>query len=355
MKNAEMRINMIRFESDYTEGAHPLIMEAMLKTNMEQTPGYGVDYHCEHARELIRRECQSPTADIHFLVGGTQANMTVIASALKPHQGVICAQSGHINVHETGAVEATGHKVLALPQTNGKISALQIEEVCKQHIEDESFEHTVQPGMVYISNPTEYGILYSKNELKSISEICRRYELFLFVDGARLGYGLMAEGNDLTLPDIANMCDVFYIGGTKVGALFGEAVVIINETLKKDFRYMIKQKGGMLAKGRLLGIQFETLFTDGLYYEISKHADSLAMKIKKAFEDKNIPFAYDSITNQQFPILNYEQAARLAEKYSFTMNESDLRKAPAQVRFCTSWATKESDVEALVRDINELV
>lgn len=346
---------MIRFESDYTEGAHPLIMEAMLKTNMEQTPGYGVDLHCEHARELIKQECKTPNADIHFLVGGTQANMTVIASALKPHQGVVCAQSGHINVHETGAIEATGHKVLALPQVNGKILAEQIEELCKQHIEDESFEHTVQPGMVYISNPTEYGTLYNKKELQSISKVCRQYGLFLFMDGARLGYGLMAESNDLTLPDIANLCDIFYIGGTKVGALFGEAVVITNETLKKDFRYMIKQRGGMLAKGRLLGIQFETLFTNGLYYEISKHADSMAMKIKKAFEDKNISFAYDSNTNQQFPILNYEQASKLAEKYSFTMNESDLRKGPAQVRFCTSWATKESDVEALIEDIKELM
>lgn len=346
---------MIRFESDYTEGGHPLIMEAMLKTNMEQTPGYGVDYHCEHARELIRHECKAPNADIHFLVGGTQANMTVIASALKPHQGVICAQSGHINVHETGAIEATGHKVLALSQINGKISAKQIENLCKQHIEDDSFEHTVQPGMVYISNPTEYGTLYNKNELESISKVCRQYGLYLFLDGARLGYGLMAEGNDLTLPDIASFCDVFYIGGTKVGALFGEAVVITNEMLKKDFRYMIKQRGGMLAKGRLLGIQFETLFTNGLYYEISKHADAMAMKIKKAFKDKNIPFAYNSDTNQQFPILNYEQASKLAEKYSFTMNESELRKAPSQVRFCTSWATKESDVESLVKDISELM
>lgn len=342
---------MIRFESDYTEGAHPQILEALLKTNYEQTPGYGVDEHCEHARELIRKHCQRPDADVHFLVGGTQANMTVIASVLRPHQGVICAESGHINVHETGAVESTGHKVLSLPQKDGKITAEQVELLCSQHLQDDSFEHMVQPGMVYISNPTEYGTLYNKKELVALSQICRKYELPLFLDGARLGYGLMAEGNDLLLTDIAQLCDVFYIGGTKVGALFGEAVVIINNRLKKDFRYFIKQKGGMLAKGRLLGIQFEQLFADRLYYEISEHADQMAMKIRKAFSDKKIPFAFDSVTNQQFPILNYAQAMKLSKKYSFTMNESELKKGPAQVRFCTSWATREEDVDALVQDI----
>lgn len=345
---------MIRFECDYTEGAHPRIMEALMRTNMEQTKGYGEDEHCEHARELIREKCGSADADVHFLVGGTQTNMTVIAAALRPHQGVICAESGHINVHETGAVEATGHKVLALPSADGKITAVQIKALCEEHFQDDSFEHMVQPGMVYISNPTENGTLYNKKELQAISEACKAYGIPLFLDGARLGYGLMAEGNDITLQDLAQYCDVFYIGGTKVGALFGEAVVITNNALKKDFRYYIKQKGGMLAKGRLLGIQFEELFRDELYMEISAHADRLAMKIKKAFEEKNIPFAYDSVTNQQFPILTYEMAMTLAKKYSFSMNEAELKKGPAKVRFCTSWATKEENVEELVSDIQKL-
>ncbi len=342
---------MIRFECDYTEGAHPRILEALIRTNMEQTKGYSEDEHCENARKLIREKCGSADADVHFLVGGTQTNMTVIAAALRPHQGVICAQSGHINVHETGAVEATGHKVLALPSEDGKITADQIKTVCDEHDYD---EHMVQPGMVYISNPTENGTLYNKKELQAISEVCKEYGLPLFLDGARLGYGLAAQGNDITLPDLAQYCDVFYIGGTKVGALFGEAVVITREALKKDFRYFIKQKGGMLAKGRLLGIQFEELFRDDLYMEVSAHADRLAMKIRKAFEDKNIPFAYDSVTNQQFPILTYEMAMKLSEKYSFTMNEAQLKKGPAMVRFCTSWATKEENVEALISDIQKL-
>ena len=342
---------MIRFESDYTEGAHEQILEAMLRTNMEQTPGYGVDLHCENAREMIRKQCDAPNADVHFLVGGTQANMTVIASILRAHQGAVCATSGHINVHETGAVEATGHKVLTIPSDDGKITAAQVEELCEEHYLDDSVEHTVQPGVVYISNPTENGTLYSKKELEELSVVCKKYHMPLFLDGARLGYGIMAEGNDLTLADIAKMCDVFYIGGTKVGALFGEAVVITNDALKKDFRYFIKQKGGMLAKGRLLGIQFEELFRDGLYFKIAKHADELAMEIKKAFEEKEIPFAYESVTNQQFPILTKEQADKLSEKYSFTRNENMLKKGPAMVRFCTSWATKKEDVAALVQDI----
>lgn len=345
---------MIRFESDYTEGAHEQILEALLKTNMEQTPGYGVDEHCEHARELIRKHCNAPDADVHFLVGGTQANMTVIASILRAHQGAVCATSGHINVHETGAVESTGHKVLTIPSEDGKITAMQVEELCNNHYLDESVEHTVQPGVVYISNPTENGTLYSKKELEDLSKVCKKYDMPLFLDGARLGYGLMAQGNDLTLVDIAQLCDVFYIGGTKVGALFGEAVVITNQVLKKDFRYFIKQKGGMLAKGRLLGIQFEELFRESLYFDIAKHADDLAMQIKDAFEEEGIPFAYESVTNQQFPILTKEQADKLSEKYSFTMNAASLKKGPSMVRFCTSWATKKEDVASLVQDIKAL-
>ena len=345
---------MIRFECDYTEGAHPRIMEALLATNMEQTQGYGMDEHCAHARELIRKKCGKEDADVHFLVGGTQTNVTVIASILKSYQGVICADSGHINVHETGAVEASGHKVLALPATDGKITASQIEEVYQTHIQDGSHEHMVQPGLVYISNPTEIGTLYTKQELTDISKVCHYIDIPLFLDGARLGYGLAAQGNDVTLEDIAELCDVFYIGGTKVGALFGEAVVITKESLKKDFRYHIKQRGGMLAKGRLLGIQFEELFKDDLYMEISAHADRLAMKIKQAFTEQGIPFAVDSDTNQQFPILNQEQAKKLALKYTFDKNDSELSKGPAKVRFCTSWATMEENVDELIADIRNL-
>ena len=241
---------MILFTSDYTEGAHPRIIEKLAETNMEQTVGYGEDPYCEEAREAIKKVCEAPEADVHFLVGGTQTNFTVISSILRPFQGVICADSGHINVHETGAVEATGHKVLALPSKEGKITGQQIKEYYDLHWSDESREHIVQPKMVYISHPTEVGTLYTKAELEDISSICKECGLYLFLDGARMGYGLMAPGTDVTLPDIAKCCDVFYIGGTKVGALFGEAVVITNPCLKQDFRYCIKQKGGMLAKGR---------------------------------------------------------------------------------------------------------
>ncbi len=250
--------------------------------------------------------CESPEADVHFLVGGTQTNFTVISAILRPHQGVLAAQSGHINVHETGAVEATGHKVLTLPSTDGTICADQVREIWKEHWEDANHEHVVQPGMVYISHPTENGTLYSKEKLTELSKACQELGLPLFLDGARLGYGLMAETSDLTLADVAELTDVFYIGGTKVGALFGEAVVITNPALKQDFRYLIKQRGGMLAKGRLLGLQFETLFTDGLYFELGKRADELALRLKKAFLDKGYGLAYDSYTNQQFPILPEE-------------------------------------------------
>lgn len=341
---------MIRFECDYAEGTHPQILERLTQTNFEQTQGYGEDRHCENARRIIRRLCESESVDVHFLVGGTQTNMTVISSILRPHQGVISATTGHINVHETGAIEATGHKVLALPTGNGKLTATQIEQVYHDHWNDVNHEHVVQPGMVYISNPTERGTIYAKHELQALSDVCRKYNLPLFMDGARLGYGLAAEGNDLTLSDIAELCDVFYIGGTKVGALFGEAVVITDEKIKKDFRYLMKQRGGMLAKGRLLGIQFEVLFESGLYFEISRHAIEMAMKIRDAFADQKISFLCDSPTNQQFPILTQEQIRLLSEKYAFEYwtKIDDERGA---VRFCTSWATREDDVEELVRDI----
>lgn len=344
---------MIRFENDYSEGAYPEILDRLVATNDTQTAGYGVDEFCESAKTLIRDLCEKPDADVHFLVGGTQTNMTVIASILRAHQGVISADSGHIHVHETGAVEATGHKVLALQGVEGKITARQVEAAYIAHEEDASKEHIVQPGMVYISNPTEYGTLYSKEELEAMSAVCRRLELPLFLDGARLGYGLMADGYDVTMADIARLCDVFYIGGTKVGALFGEAVVITNESLKKDFRYHIKQKGGMLAKGRLLGIQFQVLFEEGAYFKIAKEANRLAMKLSNALQNHGYQMLFPSITNQQFPIMTNEEIEKLRENYAFSYWEK-VDEQRAAVRFCTSWATKESDVDALIADLGKL-
>ena len=343
---------MIQFQCDYEEGACPQILERLVETNLEQTVGYSEDEYCKQAREKIKKACDAPEADVHFLVGGTQTNYVVIRSILRPYQGVISAVTGHINVHETGAVEATGHKVLALPSKDGKITASQVRAYYDAHWNDADHEHIVQPGMVYISHPTENGTLYTKKELADLHEVCRKYGMLLFLDGARLGYGLMAETNDITLADLAKYTDVFYIGGTKVGALFGEAVVITNRALKKDFRYMIKQNGGMLAKGRLLGIQFDTLFTDDLYFKISAHADELAMKLKKIFLEKGYSLRYDSYTNQQFPILPDSHIEKLKEKYVFEFWEkvSDTESA---VRFCTSWATKPEVVDELIRDIME--
>ena len=342
---------MIRFESDYLEGAHPSILKRLAETNLEQTPGYGNDIHCENARSLIRTACNAPEADVHFLVGGTQTNTVVITSILRPYQGAICADTGHINVHETGAIEARGHKVLALKTAEGKLAAADIKAYYEAHFQDSDHEHIVQPGMVYISQPTENGTLYSKEELTQISAVCKELSLPLFIDGARLGYGLASPKNDLTLADIASLCDVFYIGGTKVGALFGEAVVITNPALKKDFRYFIKQHGAMLAKGRLLGIQFETLFTDDRYMEISRHAITLAMQLKDAFSQKGIPFYYDSHTNQQFPILTTSQLEELAKNYSFS-HWADLADGTHVVRFCTSWATDAQHVAELCECIH---
>lgn len=344
---------MIQFQNDYSEGAHPSILNKLIETNMEQTVGYGEDEYCESAREKIKALCKNRAAQVHFLVGGTQTNYTVISACLRPYQGVIAAQSGHINVHETGAVEAKGHKVLALPSTDGKITASQVEECCQRHWDDADHEHMVQPGMVYISHPTENGTLYSKRELKELYDVCSKYQLPLFLDGARLGYGLASEKSDMTLADIAAMTDVFYIGGTKVGALFGEAVVITNPMLMRDFRYLIKQNGGMLAKGRLLGIQFDTLFTDDRYMEIAKHADELAMRLKEAFVKKGYGLLYDSYTNQQFPILPDQDFEKLKKKYRFSVWEKTDADHTA-VRVCTSWATKEENVCALIADIEAL-
>ncbi len=345
---------MIRFESDYLEGAHPKILEKLTETNFEQTAGYGVDPHCERARELIKKACDAPDAYVQFLVGGTQANTTIIASILKPYEGVLSPVSGHINVHETGAIEATGHKVLPLESDDGKITAAQIMDAYTAHITDSTHEHMVKPALVYISQPTESGTLYSKSELEAIRQVCDETGLYLFIDGARCGYGLKSENNDVFLPDLARLADVFYIGGTKVGALFGEAVVFTNEKISENFRYMIKRHGGMLAKGRLLGVQFEALFEDGLYFEISEHAMKLALKIKYALADMKTEFLFDSPTNQQFPIFKDEVLKKLSEKYSFSF-WSKPKDGYSAVRICTSWATKEENVDALVEDIRKLV
>lgn len=344
---------MIRFNCDYLEGAHPKILEKLVETNFVQTPGYGEDEYCERARALIKEKCGVPDAYVQFLVGGTQANTTVIASVLRPYQGVLSAVTGHINAHETGAIESTGHKVLALPSEDGKITAAQVQDAYDVHWTDGSHEHIVQPGMVYISHPTENGTLYSKEELVSLYETCKKLGLPLFLDGARLGYGLGSKESDVTLQDVAKYTDIFYIGGTKVGALFGEAVVITDPALAKDFRYMIKQRGGMLAKGRLLGIQFQTLLEDGLYEEVGAKAVALAMRLKEAFLEKGFPLLYDSYTNQQYPIMSKEQLKELGKKYSFE-TWAPMDDEYTAVRFCTSWATREEDVEALIKDIENL-
>lgn len=344
---------MIQFQCDYNEGAHPLIINRLSETNLEQTIGYGEDPYCEEARRRIREACQDESVDVHFLVGGTQANTTVIAHTLRPYQGVLAASSGHINVHETGAIESTGHKVLAIPTDDGKITAGQIEKAMQDHIHEDGPEHMVQPGMVYLSFPTEIGTIYSHSELKAIRSVCDEYHLPLFVDGARLGYGLCSPECDITLPQLTQLADIFYIGGTKVGALFGEAIIIANNALKRDFRYSIKQHGGMLAKGRLLGLQFATLFTDNLYFDIAQHAIDEAMRIKQVLRAKGIDFLIDSPTNQQFPIFSHAQIAKLSEKFMLSLWQH-IDEEHTAMRICTSWATKSENTDALIKAIENL-
>ena len=344
---------MIQFQCDYNEGAHPRILERMVETNFEQTVGYGEDHYCEEARQLIKKACGREDADIHFLVGGTQANATVISSILKPYQGVVCAHTGHINVHETGAIEHGGHKVLAVVSENGKLSAEGLLGAIESHYEEDGPEHTVQPGMVYISFSTETGTIYSLSELEDIRKICDNYSIPLFIDGARLGYGLASEGCDVTLNDIARIANIFYIGGTKQGALFGEAVVITDNRMKKDFRYFIKQNGGMLAKGRLLGIQFLALFEDDLYFKLASHAVNQALRIRDAFIRKGFSFLAESPSNQQFPILPDEVLKKLNEDYLFSIWQK-TDEGHTAVRVCTSWATKTEAVDGLIAAIEAL-
>ena len=334
------------FACDYSEGAHPLILKALAETNMEQMPGYGEDRYCRSAAEKIRQACGCPDAAIHFLVGGTQTNAIVIAALLRDYEGVVAARTGHIGVHEAGAIEYTGHKVLAIPQHEGRICAKELRTYLEAFFADANRDHMVFPGMVYISFPTEYGTLYSRAQLESIHTVCRSFGLPLFIDGARLGYGLMSRESDLSLPDLASLCDVFYIGGTKVGALCGEAVVFPRGNAPAHFMTTVKQHGALLAKGRLLGIQFDTLFTDGLYFEISRHAIDMAAKIKEAMHRKGIPFFLESPTNQQFVILPNTEIGRLRPLVGFDFWEP-YDAEHTVVRFATSWATKEADIEIL--------
>lgn len=345
---------MIYFNNDYCEGCHERVLQRLLATNMEQTPGYGEDAYCASAAAKIRAKCGRQDIDVHFLVGGTQANLTVIAAALRPHQGALGADTAHINVHETGAVEATGHKVLWVPHHDGKITAGQVSSAVAEHYASAAFEHTVQPKLVYISSPTELGTLYTRGELEALSAVCRTHGLYLFLDGARLGYGLTARGNDVTVADLANLCDVFSIGGTKVGALFGEAVVITNPALKADFRYLIKQHGGMLAKGRLLGIQFDALMEGDLYEQIAAHANRLADRLRHCLKALGVPFLVESTTNQLFPILPDTVLQALSETFVFSEQER-VDETHRAVRFCTSWATREENVDALCSCLRQLL
>ena len=345
---------MIYFNNDYSEGCHEKVLQALNATNMEQTMGYGEDAYCAAAAAKIRAKCGREEIAVHFLVGGTQANLTVIDAALRPHQGALGADTAHIHVHETGAVEATGHKVLWVPHHQGKITAQQVRQTIREHYASSSFEHTVQPKLVYISQPTELGTLYTLRELEDLSAACRELGLYLFVDGARLGYGLSARGNDVTMQDLARLCDVFYIGGTKVGALFGEAVVICHPALQEDFRYLIKQHGGMLAKGRLLGVQFGVLMENDLYEQIAARADRLADRLRAALHALDVPFLVESTTNQLFPILPDIVLEELAKTYVFSEQER-VDEAHRAVRFCTSWATRPENVEQLCADLQRLL
>ena len=337
---------MLSFENDYNAGAHPLVLKALMDTNLIKEPGYGNDDFCRSAAEKIRAACACPEAEVYFISGGTQTNQVVISSLLRSYEGVLSAVSGHVNGHEAGAIEYSGHKVLTLPQHQGKIDPAELEAWIKSFYADESHEHMVFPGMVYISHPTEYGTLYSKAELENLSQVCRRYALPLFLDGARLGYGLMSRETDLRLEDIARLCDVFYIGGTKVGALCGEALAFTHKNAPEHFPTLIKQRGAMLAKGRLLGVQFDALFTDGLYFAIGSHAIEKAERLKEMFRQRGYAFYLDSPTNQQFIVLRNEKAEELRQHVRFTVWEKP-DESHTVARFCTSWATTDEELDQL--------
>ena len=338
---------MLSFVNDYSEGAHPAILEALSRTNLQQEPGYGEDRFCTSARNRIRAACDDPVADVFFLAGGTQTNQVVIDTMLAPYEGVVACTTGHVSQHEAGAIEYTGHKVLTLPQHEGKIDAQELDDFVATFYADGNHDHMVFPGMVYISHPTEYGTLYSLAELTALHDVCAKWELPLYLDGARLGYGLVTPGTDVTLPDVARLTDVFYIGGTKVGALIGEAVVFPRANMPRHFLTMVKQHGALLAKGRLLGIQFDTLFTDGLYTRIAQNALDCAGVLREAFVERGYEFLVDSPTNQLLVVLDNERLAELEQQVavSFWEKVDDTHTA---VRFATSWATRREDVDALI-------
>ena len=337
---------MLYVNNDYNECCHSAILERLQQLTGVQLPGYGTDAICQEAKAIIRKLCGREDAAVHFLVGGTQTNLTVIAASLRPYQAVVAADSGHIHVHETGAIEAVGHKIIALPSADGKITGEQIlrEITSGAYVLDP--EHTVQPKQVYISHPTEVGTLYTLEELKQIRKVCDQQGMTLFVDGARLGYGLTASDTDVTLQDLAALADVFYIGGTKVGAMFGEAVVITNPCIEEGFRHMMKQKGGMLAKGWLLGVQFQVLLEDGLYFRIAKEANRQADRIRQTLKELGVPFFMETTANQVFPILPNTVLSKLEKEFTFACWEV-MDQDHTAVRFCTSWATRPEDTEAL--------
>ncbi len=337
---------MVSFESDYTTGAHPKILERLAQTNLESLPGYGSDIYAQSAADKIRKAIDRPDADVEFLLGGTQTNSVVISTLLFDHEGVIAAKTGHISTHEAGAIEFTGHKVLELEQKDGKLYAKTLSSFLEEFYSDDNREHMVSPGMVYISHPTEYGTLYTKQELTELADVCHRYSILLYMDGARLGYGLMSLSTDLTLEDIASLVDVFYIGGTKVGALCGEAVVFSNVNRPEHFLTSVKKRGALLAKGRLLSLQFDTLFTDDLYFEIGRHGIDMAEKMKNIFGYHNKEFYLDSPTNQQFIVLENSEMERLKEYVAFSFWEKK-DSSHTVVRFATSWSTTDDDLALL--------
>ncbi|MEG1992819.1 MAG: aminotransferase class I/II-fold pyridoxal phosphate-dependent enzyme [Acetivibrio sp.] len=335
---------MYSFKNDYSEGAHPKILEMLVKCNLEQNEGYGLDVHSKQAEAYMKKHMKRENVDIHFIPGGTQTNLLVISSFLKPYQCVIAADTGHINVHETGAVEATGHTVCTVPHVDGKLTKNGIEAVLNAN----TTEHMVQPGMVYISNTTELGTIYTKAELTEISKVCRQHDLLLFLDGARIASALTSSQNDLKLEDYVDLTDVFYIGGTKNGALFGEALVISKDSLKKDFRYMIKNRGAMFAKGFVTGIQFEALFQDTLYFQLGEHANQMAGQIGKALKEKGYSFYASPCSNQLFPIVTEEYMRKIQKDFGYNV-EKQLENGKTAIRFVTSWATKQESVDALIQ------
>ena len=337
---------MISFESDYITGAHPEVLKKLCETNLEALPGYGTDRWCESAREKIRQAVSLPDAEVEFIAGGTQTNSVVISTMLRDYEAVVAAKTGHVSTHEAGAIEFTGHKVIELDQKDGKLEGSVLRQFLADFFADANHEHMPIPGMVYISHPTEFGTLYSKAEMTELSCICREYEIPLFLDGARLAYALAGKDTDLTLPDIARLCDVFYIGGTKAGALCGEAVVFTKGNRPKHFMTSVKKRGALLAKGRLLGIQFDALFTDGLYFRIGRHAVSLAEKMKEIFVSHHLPLFIDSPTNQQFVVLENDLMEKLKKEVSFSFWEK-YDDAHTVVRFAACWSTTEEELTAL--------